>query len=57
MTASGEQVIADVEYGTHLAAVIGKGHVFGTQFHPEKSQKPGLQLLRNFVAFSASTAA
>jgi glutamine amidotransferase len=39
-------------YGEVFASAIWKDNVFGTQFHPEKSQKVGLQLLRNFVALA-----
>ena len=38
-------------YGGAFAAAIGAGNVFATQFHPEKSQAPGLQLLENFLAW------
>jgi glutamine amidotransferase len=44
-----EYVIGICEYGDRVVAAVQKGHVFGVQFHPEKSQKPGLQLIRNFV--------
>jgi len=37
------------EYGTELVATIHSGHVFGTQFHPEKSSRAGRQVLRNFL--------
>jgi glutamine amidotransferase len=36
-------------YGETFASAIWKHNVFGTQFHPEKSQKVGLQLLKNFL--------
>jgi glutamine amidotransferase len=36
-------------YGQTFASSVWRGNVFATQFHPEKSQKVGLQLLRNFV--------
>ena len=36
-------------YGEAFASSIWKGNLFATQFHPEKSQKMGLQLLKNFT--------
>jgi glutamine amidotransferase len=42
-------VIAETEYGGAIAAVVGRDNMIGTQFHPEKSQAVGLQLLQNFV--------
>lgn len=41
---------ATCTYGTTFAAAIRKGNLVATQFHPEKSQKLGLQLLRNFMS-------
>jgi glutamine amidotransferase len=38
------------EYGVNFAAAASRGHLFGTQFHPEKSQRWGLRLLENFAA-------
>jgi glutamine amidotransferase len=37
------------DYGDSFASSIWRENVFGTQFHPEKSQKVGLKLLRNFI--------
>ena len=45
----GKNVIATAEYGVPLTAAVGKGSVFGCQFHPEKSGKVGLNILRAFV--------
>ena len=42
-------VAARTDYGRPFASAVWRGNVFATQFHPEKSQKVGLQLLRNFV--------
>jgi len=36
-------------YGETFASSIWRDNVFATQFHPEKSQRVGLQLLRNFM--------
>ena len=43
-------VLAECDYGGAFCAAIGRGRVFATQFHPEKSQAKGLQLYRNFAA-------
>lgn len=40
--------LATAEYGSRVPAVIGRGSVAGCQFHPEKSLKPGLAILRAF---------
>lgn len=43
-------VLAETEYGGEkFPAIVGQGNVFATQFHPEKSQDAGLQILRNFL--------
>ena len=42
-------VATRTDYGENFASSVWKDNVFATQFHPEKSQKVGLQLLRNFV--------
>lgn len=42
-------VLATTEYGLEFASVVGRGTIFGAQFHPEKSQDVGLRLLSNFA--------
>ena len=41
------------EYGIEFAAAIESGNIYGTQFHPEKSQKYGLQIIENFLKISS----
>jgi len=41
--------IGETNYTKNYASVIGKGNVFGIQFHPEKSQSVGLKILDNFT--------
>ena len=48
-------VVATVEYGTTLNAAFRRDNVFAVQFHPEKSSRPGLRMLRNFVEVCASS--
>ena len=42
-------VVATTNYGNKITAAIAKDNIFGTQFHPEKSQKNGLIILENFL--------
>jgi glutamine amidotransferase len=44
-----EVVVGETEYGIQYAAVVAEENVCGVQFHPEKSQAVGLQLLGNFA--------
>lgn len=45
-----KSVIAGVtDYGGEIVAAVEQGNIFATQFHPEKSQKDGLQILEHFV--------
>jgi len=41
-------VATRTEYGDYFASSVWRDNVFATQFHPEKSQRVGLQLLKNF---------
>ncbi|MFH1394332.1 MAG: imidazole glycerol phosphate synthase subunit HisH [Candidatus Micrarchaeota archaeon] len=47
--ADGQDVAATCEYGYTFTASVRKGNIFGTQFHPEKSQDVGLKVLENFI--------
>uniref|UniRef100_A0A7C2K213 Imidazole glycerol phosphate synthase subunit HisH n=1 Tax=Schlesneria paludicola TaxID=360056 RepID=A0A7C2K213_9PLAN len=46
-------VATRTDYGVSFVSMIARGRVFATQFHPEKSQKVGLQLLKNFAELRA----
>ena len=50
-------VATETDYGLPFASSIWHNNVFATQFHPEKSQAIGLQLLRNFVGLTTSRSA
>ncbi len=42
-------VIATTHHGITVTAAVRRGHVWGTQFHPEKSSKAGFKVLKNFI--------
>ncbi len=42
-------VLATTDYGVPVTAAVRRGHVWGTQFHPEKSSRAGFRLLKNFI--------
>ena len=42
-------VLATTNYGIPITAAVRRGHIWGTQFHPEKSSRAGFQLLSNFI--------
>ncbi len=50
-------VATETNYGELFASSVWRGNVYATQFHPEKSQVVGLQLLKNFVELSYNAAA
>ncbi|MFA6469124.1 MAG: imidazole glycerol phosphate synthase subunit HisH [Bacteroidota bacterium] len=45
----GNVTLTQTEYGSRFSSIIQQNNIFGIQFHPEKSQRTGLQLLKNFA--------
>lgn len=48
-------VALETTYGDTFAAAVARGNLLATQFHPEKSQRAGLRMLKNFVALAEKT--
>jgi glutamine amidotransferase len=44
-------LLATADYGGQVTAIVGRGTVVGTQFHPEKSQATGLRIIANFLGW------
>ena len=44
-----KNIIATCDYEQNITAIVGKENIIGTQFHPEKSQKNGIEILKNFI--------
>jgi glutamine amidotransferase len=46
--------LAESEYPDRFSCIVGRGNIFATQFHTEKSHRAGLQMMKNFLAWDGS---
>ena len=52
VSGTNQNIIANLDYGEEMSIGLWKENIFGVQFHPEKSQRSGLKVLRNFLDYS-----
>ncbi|AUH53406.1 imidazole glycerol phosphate synthase subunit HisH [Chromobacterium sp. ATCC 53434] len=46
--------LAESDYPQRFASIVGRGNIFATQFHTEKSHRAGLQMMKNFLAWDGN---
>ncbi|QEL56890.1 imidazole glycerol phosphate synthase subunit HisH [Chromobacterium paludis] len=46
--------LAESDYPERFACIVGRGNIFATQFHTEKSHRAGLQMMKNFLAWDGN---
>ena len=49
-TNNNSDIIGTCSYGNDFTCILNKDNIFGTQFHPEKSHKYGIQIFENFIS-------
>ncbi len=52
--ANPDDVLTTTDYGFEYASMVRRGNIWGAQFHPEKSQQVGIQILKNFLALASA---